>query len=323
MTTETREEKLTPPSPVAVGASRRRLFVPGVPYKLLLAVDNDDNATAAIELTAALSHRGAKPTVLRTLELMTPVPGGNAADTTFLYAEASLGEDFDQQQENIVSYIIRETLGAACDWPIKSIVGEPASSIVYAAEQEEAELLVMGIHHHGKLAQALGENTATRVMSTASMPVLGVRHETTSLPRLVMVATDFGTASWEAAHIAANLVDPGGTIVIAHVALPLPVSADDEGAALVQHVGIEHCFERLAAEIRVGKSIDVRLVTGEGEPGAALLAAAEQINPDLIAVASQRHRLLTRLLLGSVSRKLVRDGRWSMLVTPPARREEL
>ncbi len=322
MTSET-SAILTPPTPVSVGASSRRLFVPGVPYKLLLAIDNDDNATAAIQVTAALSHRGAEPTVLRTLELMTPVPGGNAADTTFLYAQAALGDEFSQQQENIVSYMIRETLGSACDWPIKSIVGEPAASIVYAAEQEQADLLVMGIHHHGKLAQALGENTATRVMATAPMPVLGLRRDTLSLPRLAMVATDFGPASWEAAHIAANLVDPGGTIVIAHVALPLPVSDEgDEGAALVQRVGIQHSFEWLADEIKIGKSIDVKLVTRDGDPGAALLAAAEQINPDLIAVASQRHRLLTRLLLGSVSRKLVRDGRWSMLVTPPARREE-
>jgi len=259
----------------------------------------------------------------RTLALMTPVAGGNAADTTFMYAQAALGEDLNHGQENLVSYIIRETLGTACDWPIKSIVGDPAASIIYAAEQEQAELLVMGIHHHGKLAQALGENTATRVMGRASMPVLGLRRDTTSLPRLVMVAADFGSASWEAAHIAANLVDPGGTVVIAHVALPLPVSEDgDEGAALVQRVGIQHSFEWLADEIKIGKSIDVKLVTREGDPGAALLAAAEKINPDLIAVASQRHRLLTRLLLGSVSRKLVRDGRWSMLVTPPVRREE-
>jgi nucleotide-binding universal stress UspA family protein len=65
----------------------------------------------------------------------------------------------------------------------------------------------------------------------------------------------------------------------------------------------------------------VKLVTREGDPATELLIAAEKINPDLIATASQRHRLLTRLLLGSVSRKLMRDGRWSMLIAPPAPRE--
>jgi len=318
-------ETLATSSPTATAPlkSYRHLFEPGVAFKLLLAINNDDNAPAAIQITAALSHRGAQPTVLRTLELMTPVPGGNAADTTFLYAQAALGGELAQGQENIISHIIRETLGSAPPWPIKSVVGDPAATISYVAEQEEADLLVMGIHHHGKLSQAIGENTATRVMSKASMPVLGVRADTVELPRLVMVATDFGNASWEAAHLAANLVDPHGTIVIAHVSLPVPVIEDgDEGAALVQREGIEHSFERLANEIKAGKSIEVRLVTREGDPGTELLAAAEQINPDLITTASQRHRLLTRLMLGSVSRKLVRDGRWSMLIAPPALREE-
>lgn len=322
MTAQT-PETLPLSSPLSVGKSYRHLFVPAVSYRLLLAIDNDDNATAAIQFTAALAHRGAEPTVLRTLELMSPVAGGNAADTTFLYAQVALGAQFNQEQENIIGYIIRETLGGASQWPIKSVVGEPASTILYEAEHEDAELLVMGIHQHNKLAQALGENTATRVMSKASMPVLGVRSATASLPRTVMVATDFGNASWEAAYIAANLVDPGGTVVIAHVAQPsVVIEEGDEGAALVQREGIEHSFERLADEIKLGKSIKVRLVTREGDPGAELLSIAGQINPDLVAVASQRHRLLTRLMMGSVTRKLVRDGRWSMLVTPPVRREE-
>src|SRR5690349_3739682 len=79
MTTETREI-IPPPTAVATSRSNRHLFVPGISYKLLLAIDNDDNAPAAIEIAAALAHRGANPTVLRTLELMTPVAGGNAAD---------------------------------------------------------------------------------------------------------------------------------------------------------------------------------------------------------------------------------------------------
>jgi Universal stress protein family. len=49
------------------------------------------------------------------------------------------------------------------------------------------------------------------------------------------------------------------------------------------------------------------------------MAAAALVSPDLIAIARQRHHLVTRLLLGSVTRKLVREGSWSMLITPPAK----
>lgn len=300
-------------------AAYRHLFVPNQTYKLLLAIDNDDNAPAAIRITAALQHRGAEPQVLRTLELMTPVPGGNAADTVMLYSQAVLGPEFYKDQEQIIRNVIRDVLGKEPPWPVKSLVGDPASTILYEAEMDGAELLVMGIHHHGHFEQALGENTATRVMSKAPMPVLGVRPDTEQLPQRVMVAVDFGRASWEAARLAANIADPGGLVVLVHVALPSPVVDEgDEGAALVQSEGIEHAFLHLAEDIKTGKSIHVETVTRTGDAGKELLAAADQINPDLIATASQRHRLLTRIVLGSVSRKLVRDGRWSMLIAPPA-----
>jgi|SRR5689334_1519517 len=296
----------------------RHLFTPPNHYRLLLAIDNDDNAPAAIQLTAALATRGAEPLVLRTIDLMAPATGGTAADTAVLFTNAALGADVSRAQENIVRYIIRETLEGDSPWPIKTIVGEPSSAIAYAAGEESAELVLMGIHRHSALEQALGENTATSVMSKVRVPVLGVRAGAARLPRLIMVATDFGSASWEAAHLAANLADPGGTVILTHVALRSPVIDDsDEGAALVQREGIQRVFERLTDEIKAGKSIDVKSVTREGDAGTELLAAAELMDPDLIAMASQRHGLLTRLLVGSVSRTVVRDGRWSMLVTPP------
>ena len=300
--------------------SYRHLFVPYASYKLLLAIDNDDNAPAAIRITAALSHRGANTTVLRTVPLMAPVSTGTAADATFLYTQAALSEEFYEAQERVINNTIRNILGRQPAWPVITVIGEPGSTIVSEAEECDAELLVMGIHHHGNFSQALGENTATRVMAKASMPILGVRPDTRQLPRTVMVATDFGKASWEAAHVAANLVDPSGVVILAHVASSSPVVEEgDEGAALVQREGIEHAFNRLADEIKAGKTIRVETVTREGDPGTELLAAARQINPDIVASARQRHGFISRLMLGSVTRKLVRDGNWSMLITPPLR----
>lgn len=311
---------LTPPTAVTGVKSYRHLFLPGVSYKLLLAIDNDDNAPAAIRVAAALAHRGANPTVLRAIEPMTPLAGGGAADATFAFTQAVLGEEFYDDQARIIRNRIHDILGEDPAWPVRTVIGDPASTILYDAEESGAELLVMGIHRHGAFAQALGENTATRVMSDAPMPILGVRPDTASLPFRILVATDFGKASWETAHIAANLVDPGGVVVLAHIALPSPVVEEgDEGAALVQREGIDRVFERLSSEIKQGKSIRVETVTRNGDPGKELLSLAEKISPDMIATASQRHRLLTRLLLGSVSRKLVRDGKWSMLITPPSR----
>lgn len=298
-------------------ANFRHLFVPGAAYKMLLAIENDDNAPAAIRVADALAARGAVPNVLRSLELMTPVAGPSEA--TILYAQAALGPEYYEEQERNIAETIKTTLGGARPWPVRSQVGDPASSIVFEGEESDAELILIGIHHHSKFSQAMGENTATRVMSKARMPVMGVRSDVTGLPRRIMVATDFGNASREAAHLAANLVNPNGVVILVHCALPYPIVEEgDEGAALVQRVGIEQAMAQLSAEISEGKSIKVETVTRKGDAGAQLMAVAEEIAPEMIAIASQRHHLLTRLILGSVSRKIVREGHWSMLVTPPA-----
>ena len=318
MTTQIAETAGAEQETFSVARGFRQLFRPGTYFKVLLAIENDDNARAAIRVTHALTARGAVPSVISATELMTPTPG--TPDSMMFFAEAALGEDFHDERRRSLLALIAAATGKNQNWPIKSVVGEPARTIVEEAESQNSELLVMGIHQHGKFEQAIGENTATRVMGRVAIPVLGVRPALLGVPRRIMVATDFGNASREAAHLAANLADPGGCVVLVHASLPTPIVEDgDEGAALVQNEGIEHAFLHLTAEISEGKSIRVETISRTGDVVAQLMAAATVVSPDLIAIASQRHHLITRLILGSVTRKLVREGSWPMLIIPPAR----
>jgi nucleotide-binding universal stress UspA family protein len=297
----------------------RQLFRPGTSFNLLLAIENDDNARAAIRVTDALTARGAVPTVIHATELMTPVAG--TPDSMLFFAEAVLGEEFHQGLAHSLGALISSTTGRAVTWPVVSVTGESTFCIAQEAQARNSDLVVIGIHHHGAFEQAIGENTATRVMAKAVVPVLGVRPALSGLPRRIMVATDFGEASRRAAHLAANLAEPGGSVVLVHASLPSPIIEDgDEGAALIQREGIEHAFIHLTDEISEGKSIQVETVSRSGDAGAQLMAAAALISPDMITIASQRHHLITRMILGSVTRKLVREGSWSMLITPPANR---
>jgi len=318
MTTQTAEARRAEPKASPAKRGFRHLFRPGTSFNLLLAIENDDNARAAIHVTDAMTARGAAPAVIRATEVMVPVAG--TPDSMLFYAEAVLGEDFHEAQVHSLRALIKSTLGRAQPWPIKSVTGDPALCITEEAEAQNAELLVMGIHQHGAFEQAIGENTATRVMGRSVAPVLGVRPALTGLPRRIMVPTDFGNASREAAHLAANLADPGGCVILVHSSLPSPiVDEGDEGLALIQREGIEHAFLHLTAEISEGKAIRVETVTRTGDAGAQIMAAAALVSPDIIAIASQRHHLITRLILGSVTRMLVREGSWPMLITPPAR----
>ncbi len=319
MTTQT----AAPPTMSAQRATSKRgfrhLFRPDTSFKLLLAIENDDNARAAIQVADALTARGAIPSVVSAAEIIMPIP--DSPNSMVYIAEQTLGEDFLLNRRRSLYALIADATGGDKDWPIACVAGSPSGSIIQEAEIEGSELIVMGIHQHGAFEQAIGENTATRVMGSARAPVLGVRPALRGVPRRIMVATDFGDASREAAHIAANLADPDGCVVLVHVTLPMPIVEEgDEGAALVEREGIEHAFLHLADEIKAGKSIQIETLTRTGEAGTELMAAARLILPDLITIASQRHHLMTRLMLGSVSRKLTREGGWSMLVTPPVGR---
>jgi nucleotide-binding universal stress UspA family protein len=50
--------------------------------------------------------------------------------------------------------------------------GEPASAIVGAARERGADLIVIGSHHHGRLARILGPDVATQIKRDAGCEVI-------------------------------------------------------------------------------------------------------------------------------------------------------
>lgn len=297
--------------------SFRRVFARDRHYPMILAIRDDDLAAPAIRFTTALARRGADPTVVEVSQPMEPV---GASPNAMLYLPSIIlgGDEYRAERRTQLRDLVARASGRDQGWQIDSVFGDPAKCILDEAQQKAAQLIVLGIHQHGAMDQALGENTATRVISKCGVPVIGLVRSSSALPKRIMVAVDFGRASEEAAHLAANLADRGGTVVLVHVQLPYPIVEDgDEGAALVQREGVHAAFDRLAAEISAGRKIRVERVLKSGDAATALISVAASVGPDLIAIARQRHHLITKLILGSTSRRLVRAGRWSVLVTPP------
>src|SRR6476619_5756099 len=119
--------------PVASAATFRRLFRKNVSYNLLLAIENDDNAPAAIRITDALATRGAVPSVVRTAEIMATI--ATPGDAGMVYTAVALGPEFQEAQKHELASIIRDTLNGDRDWPLLGLVGDAASTIVFDAEE--------------------------------------------------------------------------------------------------------------------------------------------------------------------------------------------
>ena len=299
----------------ATAAARFYHLCSGEPFNLLLAIENDNNALAAVRVASALTARGAIPRVLNVTRPLKP-PRGSPSAVDF--ADAGLGADFHSHRCLLLRDLIVDAIGEEQDWPIQSLIGDPATTIVDAAATEEAELIVIGINRHSNYEQAMGRNTATRIIGRAPVPVLAVRPGMQAMPKLIMVATDFGESSRQAAQIAANFVAPNGRVILVHVSVPSELREEiADRPAPPGDEDVADAFRRLTAGIRQSRTVEVERLHRTGDPLGEILAAAQAIGPDLIAIGSERIDRVTRLPLESLSRPIIRDGHWPMLVTPP------
>jgi nucleotide-binding universal stress UspA family protein len=62
----------------------------------------------------------------------------------------------------------------------------------------------------------------------------------------------------------------------------------------------------------------VETVTVRGDPAASLLSYMQQSQAELLAVGTQRHGFLERLVVGSVATRVLRAARRGVLAVPAA-----
>ncbi|MBV9880697.1 MAG: universal stress protein [Gemmatirosa sp.] len=282
---------------------------------LLLAVDDEAASHSAIRIAARLAD--AFGAALHVVRAVAPTIGAYEADgDSAVRARAA----------RAVRTSLAASLGGAQAWPVHVDAGTPAGAIARRAAELDAALIVMGLRRHGALHRVLHDETTLHVMRVSGCPALGVAPGLDELPRHVVVGVDFGRAAQRAAYAALPLLAAGGTLDLVHV--ETPADEDDETSAeagserVVYAAGVDAAFDRLITDLAAPPHVRVRGIRlgGTSPRGVAeeLLAYAAPAAVDLIAIGSRRHDLLDRLLLGSVTQSLARDGRCSLLVVPPA-----
>lgn len=289
-------------------------------FGVLLAVTDDKLAASAVSVTHALEERrGARPSALYVIEVGTSVP---EAGIVIVSIEEDLqNPEIRERQTREMRQALQLDHGPGVAWPLTLAVGNVARVVSEHADRGGARMVVLGLNNHNSAGRALGRDTVRSLMAISSVPVLAVRPELTGLPKQIVVAVDFSRASIRAASFARSIVDEHGTI---HLVFVEPVqsqvrSESDEAFALVHARGVETAFRELAAALLPSVGVRIDTVIRQGDPVDEVTRFAEECGADLIAIGSQRHRFLDRLLLGSVARAIAADGRWSVLVTPPER----
>ena len=285
---------------------------------VLLATDGANAASAAVRFTSALARkRRASPQVVTVLPPAAPgaAPVTRLASRADEEAEAHRRAEWRDHVRGQLHALAAPGQGDA--WPLDVEVGSPATAITRTARTHDVGSIVIGLRPHGTLDRIFRDETALLVARNAAVPVLAIAPTLTDLPRRVIAAVDFSRASLGAVRAAVSVLAEGGTLLLVHVQPEIDFTPEQaEGYGVIYSQGVASAFARLQQELVVPPGVTVQPVLLRGNATTELLALADRAGADLIAVGSQRHGP-GRLSLGSVTRSLVREGRVSLLVTPP------
>ena len=215
---------------------------------------------------------------------------------------------------------LRKTVRGADSWKVHVKVGRTAGSIVETATEIDASLIVLGLGKHRPMDRLLGDEIAAQVARGASMPVLAVPSDATSPLRRAVVGMDFSRASVRAARAAVSITTPPGQVWLAHVKPSLDVPTEAyEGTSVIYTQGLLAAFKKIEERLEKVDLLQVMPIVLEGRAADELLAFATSHRADLLVTGAHGRTLVERMLIGSVTTKLLRAARCAVLVIPPYR----
>lgn len=286
--------------------------------RILVATDGSHGATGAVRLAQQLAARDGLD-----LDVVTVHPPAIGYGLGPLYPAPPSTRELDEQQAGLTRTRAQQQIdtlsGSEAKWDVHLEIGPPAPGIVRHALEVEASLIVLGLGGHSRADRWLGTETALRVAHLAPVPVWAVPASATELPGRVLVGIDFSEFSLAAARAAARLLPTAGELHLLHVnrAFEIGPGAAATGWARTYTDGALGRMEFLAGRLRGSSTLHVDASVRTGDPAEELLAEAERLQVDVLAVGSHGAGFLTRLLAGSVCTRVLRGATRSVLLVPP------
>lgn len=284
--------------------------------KILLATDFSEQARAALTAAARLARRDGAQLHVVHVEVVALQGIGTFSDASIpdyirSISQVAMGGDLTLNHRDTVVKVVRDRT-------------EAAGILRYAAEQD-VDLIVLGTHGRGAVAEMLMGSVAQAVAHHApvSVMVVGPHAAEAAAPHgTVLAPVDLSERSDRALAEAARRVVRGGRLVALYVvdfgrvAHPedLPVGERERLAGVqldefVTQAGLPVAPERL---VTVGAAAD------------EILRIAARVGAALIVMAPSSHSGLERVMLGSVCKPVIRSAPCPVLVyreRSPAARE--
>jgi nucleotide-binding universal stress UspA family protein len=281
---------------------------------IAVATDGTHDSDGAVRLGVALARRDDVAAAF--LSVVEPMAFAEHEGSTPADAERLTRLAIEEREGALAAQRTR-TFPSDRRWPYAIHVGNRVDEIVNHARHHDASLIVLGLGSHGVFARLLHRETALRVIRAATIPVLAVPSGAAEVPRSAVVAIDFTPASEDAARAALEVLGGYGTLYFAHATPRIVIPQGDSRPwgepAVAEVLGR---LEAIARRVDIPGDVQVEFVSLHGEPGDELLAFGEQQHVDMIATGAHGRSAIGRLVLGSVSAKVVRSAHCAVLVAP-------
>lgn len=284
---------------------------------VLLACDSAPTASEAL-CNAGRLAAAAMGGPLQVLGICERTPGV-AAGMDVLPVPAGLDEGRRVAMVDDVQRAIAVAAAGDPSWPVEVVLGPPARTLAAEAARRHASMIVMGIGRHNPLDRLFGTETTLATLRESRVPVLAVGLGFPAVPQHAVVGMDFSAASVQAAQLAARLIAPEGRLTLVHVRPRFEHPSTDWQLWDADYGRtLPPLFDQLRVQLDVPNTMLVEMVTVRGDPAASLLSYMQQSQAELIAVGTQRHGSLERLVVGSVATRVLRASRRGVLAVPAA-----
>jgi len=283
--------------------------------KTILAVDGSDNSYEAVHALKYFA-RAEQLTLLHALDVPKPaypMMMPDAAEEIYKTLEQSMKEDGERLLDRIQSLLPMHAGPATKQLRI----GSPAEVIVSMAEEQKADLIVMGARGLGPVKERLFGSVSHRILTLAPCATLVVNGPVKAMKQILLPLQ--GQSDAEAAirflqlkpfHDAINITL---LTVLPETAPPWPTDAAAAAASTEilekQTDYINGVAERLRA---IG--YQARGVAVVGTPSAIILQEATTLRSDLILMGTRGRKGVSRFMLGSASHAVLHHTPCPVLV---------
>jgi nucleotide-binding universal stress UspA family protein len=294
----------------AIGTEASRMTTPfKIPLHLLVGATGDESSVGALHVAAAIAKRSGAS--VRVVTVTTPFPHSVGL------ANVTSPPMMDEENRRAALGEVKARLEHLADteqWNVHAVVGWPGETIVDEADRWPASLIVLGKGAHHAWDRLFGPDTAISVARHSRAPVLAVAPTARKIPSRVLAAIDFTKSSVNAAKLAARLMAPNGTLILAHVSAFDGSAAAEGSLADVYDAGVADKLDACRRDIHRETRRRIETVVLTGEVVGQLVEHAARARCDLIAVGGHHLSFVDRVLLGSVRGGLLRSASCSVLV---------